>query len=92
MNDIPVNNWAVGLAIFSFGFLTVGSVLFGATVITSVLRGLSGGILFGSLIWLAGVMISQEKKLMGQTMLEEEGIPDLETTPIEAKQMATRDK
>ena len=85
MNDIPVNNWAVGLAVFSFGFLTMGSVLFGATVTTSVLRGLGGGILFGALLWLVGAMISKEENLIDETMLKEEGIPDLETTPVKAK-------
>ena len=40
MNDHTVNNWAMGLAVFSFGFLSIGSVLFGATVITAVLRGI----------------------------------------------------
>ena len=92
MNDIPVNNWAVGLAVFSFGFLTVGSVLFGATVITSVLRGLSGGMLFGSLLWLVGVMISKEGNLVDETMLEEEGIPGLEATSVEAKPTEPKDK
>ena len=38
MNDHTVNNWAMGLAVFSFGFLSIGSVLFGATVITAVLQ------------------------------------------------------
>ncbi len=60
MNDHTVNNWAMGLAVFSFGFLSIGSVLFEATVITAVLRGIGGGILFGTLIWLMGSMIVKE--------------------------------
>ena len=31
MNDHTVNNWAMGLAVFLFGFLSIGSVLFGAS-------------------------------------------------------------
>ena len=55
MNDI-INKWAMGLAIFSFGFLSIGSFLFGATATTSVLRGVGGGILFGAILWLVGAM------------------------------------
>ena len=36
MNGDIVNKWAMGLAVFSFGFLSIGSLLFGATVTTSV--------------------------------------------------------
>ena len=60
MNDIPVKNWALGLAVFSFGFLTIGSVLFGATAATAILRGFGGAILFGALLWLAGTILIQE--------------------------------
>ena len=49
MNDI-INKWAMGLAIFSFGFLTISSFLFGATATTSVLRGVGNGILFGAIL------------------------------------------
>ena len=55
MNDI-VNKWAMGLAIFSFGFLCIGSFLFGATATTSILRGVGGGILFGAILWLVGAL------------------------------------
>jgi hypothetical protein len=64
MNDIIVNKWAMGLAIFSFGFLSVGSFLFGATATTSVLRGLGGGVIFGSLLWLAGLLVNEEKDVI----------------------------
>ena len=55
MNEI-VNKWAMALAIFSFGFLCIGSFLFGATATTSVLRGVGGGILFGAILWLVGAL------------------------------------
>ena len=61
MNDIIVNRWAMGLAVFSFGFLSIGSFLFGATATTSILRGLGGGVLFGSSLWLAGLFVNEEK-------------------------------
>jgi len=92
MNDIPLNNWAVGLAIFSFGFLSVGSVLFGATVTTSVLRGFGGGMLFGVLLWLVGTMISKDENIISETVLEGEGISDLGSTPVKAGQIETQGK
>ena len=52
--------WGAEVAIFSFGFLSLGSVLFGATPTTSFLRGIGGAILFGSLFWLVGTMLIQE--------------------------------
>ena len=61
MNDTIVNKWAMGLAIFSFGFLSIGSFLFGATVTTSALRGLGGGVLFGASLWLTGLLVIEEK-------------------------------
>ena len=64
MNDIIVNRWAVGLAVFSFGFLSIGSFLFGATATTSVLRGFGGGVLFGSSLWLAGLLVNEEKDVI----------------------------
>ena len=56
-----INSWAVGLAVFSFGFLCIGSFLLGATATTSILRGVGGAIIFGALIWLAGTMFTQEE-------------------------------
>ena len=61
MNGIIVNKWAMGLAVFSFGFLSIGSFLFGATATTSLLRGLGGGVLFGASLWLAGLLVNEEK-------------------------------
>ena len=52
--------WGAVLAVFSFGFLSVGSVLLGATPTTSFLRGIGGAILFGSIFLLAGIMFIQE--------------------------------
>ena len=56
-----INKWGAGVAVFSFGFLCVGSFLFGSTATTSVLRGLGGAVLFGALIWLVGTILTQGK-------------------------------
>ena len=79
MNDIIVNRWAMGLAIFSFGFLSIGSFLFGATATTSVLRGLGGGVIFGSSLWLAGLLVNEEKDVI-EGDPEEEVNADVEST------------
>ncbi len=79
MNDNIVNRWAMGLAVFSFGFLSIGSFLFGATATTSVLRGLGGGVLFGSSLWLVGLLISKEEDPANDD-IEEEGDTDQEST------------
>ncbi len=78
MNDNIVNRWAMGLAVFSFGFLSIGSFLFGATATTSVLRGLGGGVIFGSSLWLAGLLVNEEKDAI-------EGDPEVEVdTEVES--------
>jgi len=86
MNDIIVNKWAMGLAVFSFGFLSIGSFLFGATATTSLLRGLGGGVLFGASLWLAGLLVNEEKD-------EIEGDPEEEVNAeVESTQESTQKK
>ena len=79
MNDILVNRWATGLALFSFGFLTIGSFLFGATATTSVLRGLGGGLFFGALLWMVGFLIGASDDT-GED--EQEETKELEAGPM----------
>jgi hypothetical protein len=69
MSDI-INKWAMGLAIFSFGFLCIGSFLFGATATTSILRGVGGGILFGAILWLVGTLFDSDSTLIDDDVLE----------------------
>ena len=78
MNDIIVNRWAMGLAVFSLGFLSIGSFLFGATATTSVLRGIGGALFFGGLLWLAGLLIATGD----DTEEEEEKAKVLEAGPM----------
>ena len=94
MNSDIVNKWAMGLAVFSFGFLSIGSFLFGATVTTSVLRGLGGGVLFAALLWLVGLLINEEEDPTGDDIgddVEEEGETVL-SAPVVADSDAVRDK
>ena len=89
MNGAIINKWAMGLAVFSFGFLSIGSFLFGATGTTSVLRSLGGGVLFGSLLWLVGLLINEEEDPTGDGV-EEEGDTDRESVEINSN--AVREK
>jgi len=89
MNGDIINKWAMGLAVFSFGFLSIGSFLFGATVTTSVLRGLGGGVLFGALLWLVGLLINEEEDPTSDDV-EEEGDTDRESVEINSN--AVREK
>ena len=93
MNDIIVNKWAMGLAIFSFGFLSVGSFLFGATATTSILRGFGGGVLFGSSLWLVGLLIIKEEDPANDD-IEEEGDTDQKSTeePVSVDTEGVRQK
>ena len=81
MNDI-INKWAMGLAIFSFGFLCIGSFLFGATATTSVLRGVGGGVLFGTILWLVGALFGDSPPI-DEDVLEGD---------IEAEESMAKDK
>ena len=89
MNGDIVNKWAMGLAVFSFGFLSIGSFLFGATVTTSALRGIGGGVLFGALLWLVGLLINEEEDTTNDDV-EEEGDADRESVEIDSN--AVREK
>ena len=84
MNDI-INKWAMGLAIFSFGFLCIGSFLFGATATTSVLRGVGGGMLFGAILWLVGALFDG-----GTTQIDEDALQgNISTEESTAKEKLT---
>ena len=71
MNGDIVNKWAMGLAVFSFGFLSIGSFLFGATVTTSVLRALGGALFFGALLWSVSLLINEQEDPTGDDVEEE---------------------
>ena len=87
MNALIINKWAMGLSVFSFGFLSIGSFLFGATATTSVLRGLGGGVLFGALLWLVGLLISEEEDpMIGE--VEEKGEMEQELVQETAQESA----
>ncbi len=60
MNPVNIQKMAASFGLFSFGFLCIGSVLMGATVLTGVVRGLVGAVLFTLVVWLRGIIFLQE--------------------------------
>lgn len=60
MNPVNIQKMAASFGLFSFGFLCIGSVLMGATVLTGVVRGLVGAVLFTLVVWLSGIIFLQE--------------------------------
>ena len=89
MNGDIVNKWAMGLAVFSFGFLSIGSFLFGATVTTSVLRGLGGGVFFGALLWSVSLLVNEEEDPTDDDVEEES---EVDQQPVAIDSEAVRDK
>ena len=60
MNPINIQKMAASFGLFSFGFLCIGSILMGATVLTGVIRGTVGSVLFTLVVWLSGILLLQE--------------------------------
>ncbi|MBT3514841.1 MAG: hypothetical protein HOB32_07355 [Nitrospina sp.] len=89
MNETIINKWAMGLAVFSFGFLSIGSFLFGATVTTSILRALGGAVFFGALLWLVGLLINEEEDSIDDDI---EGEDVIDQEPVAVNSEAVREK
>ena len=60
MNPVNIQKMAASFGLLSFGFLCIGSVLMGATVLSGVVRGLVGAVLFTLVVWLSGIIFLQE--------------------------------
>ena len=62
MSIVNIQKMAVAFALLSFGILSIGSILMGATFFTGILRGIGGAILFGLLALGVSSMLMQEDK------------------------------
>ena len=60
MSPDNIQKMAASFGLLSLGFLSIGSVLMGATVFTGVMRGIGGAILFGLLAWGSCSMLLKE--------------------------------
>ena len=60
MTPINIQKMATAFGLMAFGFLAVGSVLMGSRVITGVIRGGLGALIFGGLVFGFANMFLQE--------------------------------
>ena len=60
MNPVNIQKMAASFGLFSFGFLCIGSILMGATVLTGVVRAIVGAVVFALVVWLSGILLLQE--------------------------------
>ena len=77
MNPINIQKMAIAFGLLAFGFLAVGSVLMGSRVITGVIRGGLGALIFGGLIWgFANLFLQEDEDASIQDMAEDGNNPD----------------
>lgn len=69
MNPVNIQKMAIAFALLAFGILAIGSVLMGSRVITGVIRGGLGAVIFGALIWVfAGLFLAEDEGAVTQDM------------------------
>ena len=77
MSPLNTQKMAASFGLLSFGILSIGSMIMGATVLTGLIRGVSGAIIFGVLVWSSGTLLMREDE-MAKDEGHEEG-PDKDT-------------
>ena len=63
MSPLNTQKIAASFGLLSFGVLSIGSVLMGATVLTGLIRGVAGALIFGLLAWSSGTLLMREDKV-----------------------------
>ena len=64
MSSLNTQKMAASFGLLSFGVLSIGSLLMGATVLTGVIRGVAGAIIFGLLAWSSGTLLMREDEMV----------------------------
>ena len=72
MSSLKIQKIAASFGLLSFGILSIGSVLMGATVLTGIIRGVVGAIIFGLLAWLSGSLLMRKDEMVGDEDHEED--------------------
>ena len=72
MSPLNTQKMATSFGLLSFGILSIGSLLMGATVLTGVIRGAAGAIIFGLLAWLSGSLLMRKDEMVGDEDHEED--------------------
>ena len=77
MNPVNIQKMAIAFGLLAFGFLAVGSVLMGSRVITGMIRGGMGALIFGGLVWVfADLFLAEDEDAYIQDMESDENNPD----------------
>ncbi len=61
MSSTGIKKMALIFALLSFAVLTFGSALSGARIVTALMRGAQGALLFGVLAWFLGGFFLEQK-------------------------------
>ena len=72
MSPLNTQKMAASFGLLSFGILSIGSLLMGATVLTGVIRGFFGAIIFGLLVWSSGTLLMREDEMAKDEGQEED--------------------
>ena len=77
MNPITIKKLALAFGLLAFGILAIGSVLMGSRVITGVIRGALGALIFGGLVWgFANLFLQEDEDTSTQDMNTNDDDPD----------------
>ena len=72
MSPLNTQKMAASFSLLSFGVLSIGSVLMGATLLTGMIRGVAGAIIFGLLAWSSGTLLMREDEMAKDEGYEED--------------------
>ena len=72
MSPLNTQKMAVSFGLLAFGILSIGSLLMGATVLTGIIRGVAGAIIFGLLAWSSGTLLMREDEMVKDEEHEED--------------------
>ena len=72
MKPLNIQKMAASFGLLSFGILSIGSLLMGATVLTGIIRGVAGAIIFGLLAWFSGSLLIREDEMVESEDLKED--------------------
>ena len=72
MSPLNTQKMAASFGLLSFGILSIGSLLMGATVLTGIIRGVAGAIIFGLLAWSSGTLLMWEDEMAKDDGQEED--------------------
>jgi hypothetical protein len=77
MNPVNIQKMGMAFGLLAFGVLAIGSVLAGSRIITGVIRGGLGALIFGGLIWIiADLFLAEDEDASIHDMVNDDNNPD----------------